>query len=103
MPASWSQSASNGVTVHFVVPEEASLPWQSVADTAVACSLAEAEAFCKWAGGGARIMSEAEWQRIADCSAGDRCGWQGGERNTLGSSGSNQEWLLLLDSELCLK
>ena len=45
----------------------------AAAGRAVHCSLAEAEAFCKWRGGGARVMREAEWQRISDCDTGDRC------------------------------
>jgi formylglycine-generating enzyme required for sulfatase activity len=59
--------------VHSAAPDVQSLPWRAAAGEAVHCSLAEAEAFCKWRGSGARVMSEAEWQRICDCPAGDRC------------------------------
>ncbi len=63
MPATWSRSASGRVAVHS---PSGSAPWKDVRDAPVQCSLAEAQAFCAWRGGGARVMSEAEYQRIVD-------------------------------------
>ena len=51
------------MTVHS---PSGSVPWKDVRDAPVQCSLAEAQAFCVWRGGGARVMSEAEYQRIVD-------------------------------------
>ena len=44
-----------------------SRPWTEVADQPVFCSFAETQAYCSWRGGGARVMREAELQRILDC------------------------------------
>jgi formylglycine-generating enzyme required for sulfatase activity len=66
LPATWSQTASGRIVVHSAA---GSRPWKEVRDAPVLCSLAEAQAFCTWRGGGARVMTEAEYQRIVDVRA----------------------------------
>ena len=66
LPATWSKTASGRIVVHS---RGGSLPWKEVRDAPAQCSLAEAQAFCAWRGGGARVMSEAEYQRIIDVRA----------------------------------
>lgn len=87
MPATWSPSSSSsspssspsssssssfspcsdeGVIVHR--PDGTSCSWQSMQQAPVLCSLAEAEAYCTYIGGGARIMREEEYERLIHSS-----------------------------------
>jgi len=62
LPATWSADSSGRVFVHW--PNGSSCSWRDVEDEPVLCSLAEASAYCAWAGDGARIMSEPEYVRL---------------------------------------
>lgn len=62
LPATWSGSPSGSVTVHW--PNGSSSSWRDVEDEPVMCSLAEADAYCAFVGGGARIMTETEYCRL---------------------------------------
>jgi formylglycine-generating enzyme required for sulfatase activity len=66
LPATWSRQAGGSVYVH--TPHSTRL-WAEVAHLPVFVSLAEARAYCKWAGGD--IMSETEYERAVQHSQHD--------------------------------
>ena len=70
LPVGWSATPGGAVFVHS---PRGSLHWQHAAQHAALVSMSEAEAYCRWTGGGARLMTEAEYQRILDHDQGTRC------------------------------